>query len=284
MITQIAFLQEAAAAAPAGENPYGLVAALEQGGVIAWTVFLILVGMSVFSFYIMFTKLFEQQKIMNQGKKIRQGFWNMTSLRDGANKLEKNSAYRQIVDDALIAQEQHGKLTDPIEAHDWMHGSINRSQGLINSKLGGGLAFLATVGATSPFIGLFGTVIGIYRALIKIGLAGQASIDAVAGPVGEALIMTALGLAVAVPAVLAYNWLQRRNKAIAEDLSAFSNDVLGYMMSGGTVKPANLRPASASAGTSGTTGAGTSTKPQPNLGKPTTTTTAGQVGGVQPKA
>ena len=280
MISQIAFLQEAAAAAPAGENPYGLMAALEQGGVIAWATFLILVGMSVFSFYIMFTKLFEQQKIINQGKKIRQGFWNMTSLREGANKLDKNSAYRQIVDDALVAQEQHGKLTDPVEAHDWMHGSINRSQGLINSKLGGGLAFLATVGATAPFIGLFGTVIGIYRALIKIGLAGQASIDAVAGPVGEALIMTALGLAVAVPAVLAYNWLQRRNKAIAEDLSAFSNDVLGYMMSGGTVKPANLR-ASGAVGTAGAT----STKPQPaSSTAPKTTTTAGQVGGVQPKA
>jgi biopolymer transport protein ExbB len=277
MITQIAFLQEAAA--KAGENPYGLWAALEQGGVIAWSTFIILVGMSIFSFYIMFTKLFEQQKIMNQGKKIRQGFWNMTSLKEGANKLEKNSAYRQIVDDALVAQEQHGKLTDPVEAHDWMHGSINRSQGLINSKLGGGLAFLATVGATAPFIGLFGTVIGIYRALIKIGLAGQASIDAVAGPVGEALIMTALGLAVAVPAVLAYNWLQRRNKAIAEDLSAFSNDVLGYMMSGGTVKPVALSRTGATAAA-----ASTSTKPQPTTPKPTTTTTAGQVGGVQPKA
>ncbi|NNM75811.1 MotA/TolQ/ExbB proton channel family protein [Sphingomonas sp. ID1715] len=273
MITQIAFMQEAAA--KAGENPYGLWAALEQGGVIAWSVFLILVFMSIFSFYILFTKLFEQQKIINQGRKMRSGFWNMTNLREGANKLEKNSAYRQIVDDALIAQEQHGKLTDPVEAHDWMHGSINRSQGLINSKLGGGLAFLATVGATAPFIGLFGTVIGIYRALIKIGLAGQASIDAVAGPVGEALIMTALGLAVAVPAVLAYNWLQRRNKAIAEDLSAFSNDVLGYMMSGGTVKPANLRPSAAPAAAS--------TKPGVTTAKPTGTA-AGQTGGVQTKA
>jgi len=278
MITQIAFLQEAAAAAPKGENPYGLLPALQQGGVIAWSVFLILVFMSIFSFYILFTKLFEQQKIINQGRKMRSGFWNMTSLKEGANKLEKNSAYRQIVDDALIAQEQHGKLTDPVEAHDWIHGSINRSQGLINSKLGSGLAFLATVGATAPFIGLFGTVIGIYRALIKIGLAGQASIDAVAGPVGEALIMTALGLAVAVPAVLAYNWLQRRNKSIAEDLAAFSNDVLGYVMSGGSVKPSNLRPAGAPA-------AATTAKPAASTTKPVTgSTTAGQTGGVQNKA
>ena len=277
MLIQI-LATSATAAAAAGENPYGLQAALREGGVIAQTTFGILVLMSVFSFYIMFTKLFEQQKIINQGKRVRASFWNNASLKEGANKLEKNSAYKQIVDDALIAQEQHSRLTDPVEAHDWMQGSLQRSQGLVNSKLGGGLAFLATVGATAPFIGLFGTVIGIYRALIKIGLAGQASIDAVAGPVGEALIMTALGLAVAVPAVLAYNWLQRRNKSIAEDLSAFSNDVHGYLMSGGSVKPTAATRAPA---------AGTSTKPQPSATatppRPTTTTTAGQAGGVQSK-
>ncbi|PZO87737.1 MAG: flagellar motor protein MotA, partial [Sphingomonas sanxanigenens] len=238
----IQLMAAAGAAAPQGENPYGLIPALKEGGLISQTVFGILVLMSVFSFYILFTKLFEQQKIINQGKRIRASFWNTTSLRDGAAKLEKNSAYKQIVDDAIVAQEQHAKLTDPVEAHDWMHNSLTRSQDLINSKLGGGLAFLATVGATAPFIGLFGTVVGIYRALIKIGLAGQASIDAVAGPVGEALIMTALGLVVAVPAVLAYNWLQRRNKGIAEDISAFSNDVHGYLLSGGSVKPAAAAP------------------------------------------
>lgn len=227
----------AGAAAPKGENPYGLLPALQQGGLIAQTVFGILVLMSIVSFYIMFTKLFEQQKIFGQGRRIRSQFWNAGSLREGSAKLEKNSAYKQIVDDGLEAQDQHTKLTDPVEAHDWLHGSLARSEQAINSKLNTGLAFLATVGATAPFIGLFGTVIGIYRALIKIGAAGQASIDAVAGPVGEALIMTALGLAVAVPAVLAYNWLQRRNKAIQEDLSAFSNDVLGYLASGGAVRP-----------------------------------------------
>src|SRR4029079_9973074 len=115
--------------------------------------------------------------------------------------------------------------------------SLARSQGAINSRLGEGLAFLATGGSTAPCIGLFGTVVGIYRALIKIGAAGQASIDAVAGPVGEALIMTALGLVVAVPAVLAYNWLIRRNKSIMEDLAAFTNDLHGYLMSDGAVKP-----------------------------------------------
>lgn len=231
------FIAYAAAAAPAAANPYGLMEALEQGGVIAWTVFIILVGMSVGSFYILFTKLLEQQKVINQARKVRATFWRSNSLKEGSAKLEKNSAYKQLVDDGISAQEQHHKLTDPVEAHDWLHGSLARSEAAINSKLGGGLAFLATVGATSPFIGLFGTVIGIYRALIKIGASGQASIDAVAGPVGEALIMTALGLAVAVPAVLAYNFLQRRNKSIAEELSSFSTDLLGYMVSNGAVKP-----------------------------------------------
>jgi len=228
----------AAGAAAANSNPYGLLAALEQGGTIAWTVFILLVIMSAASWYIMLTKLLEQQKIMNQAKRARTTFWSAPNLREGANKLDKNSAYRQLVDDGLVAQEQHTKLTDPVDQHEWMLGSLSRSQAAINSKLGGGLALLATVGSTAPFVGLFGTVIGIYRALIKIGAAGQASIDAVAGPVGEALIMTALGLAVAVPAVMGYNWLIRRNKSVAEQLGIFSNDLHGYMMSGGAVKPA----------------------------------------------
>ena len=266
MITTI-LAAAAPAAGGAAENPYGLWAALEQGGTIAWTVFLILCAMSIVSFYIMFTKLFEQQKVINQAKRVRTGFWTSNSLREGAAKLDKNSAYRQIVDDGITAQDQHGRLTDPVEAHDWLHGSLARSEAAINSKLGTGLAFLATVGATAPFIGLFGTVIGIYRALIKIGAAGQASIDAVAGPVGEALIMTALGLAVAVPAVLAYNWLQRRNKSIAEDLSAFSNDVLGFLASNGAVRPATVAAKTAPA--------------KPAAATSTGTTTAGQTGGVR---
>jgi biopolymer transport protein ExbB len=164
-----------AAAAAHGENPYGLLPALQQGGIIAWSVFVILVGMSIFSFYILFTKLLQQQKIINQGNKVRASFWNSPNLREAATKLEKKSAYRAIVDDALVAQEQHGKLTDPIDQHDWMANSLARSQGSIGARLGEGLAFLATVGSTAPFIGLFGTVIGIYRALIKIGAARRRS-------------------------------------------------------------------------------------------------------------
>ena len=230
-------MQEAAAPAGQAANPYGLIPALKQGGIIAISVFTILVLMSIFSFYILFTKLMQQQKIISQGRKVRASFWNSPNLREAATKLEARSAYRAIVDDALLAQEQHSKLTDPIDQHDWMANSLARSQGAIGARLGEGLAFLATVGSTAPFIGLFGTVVGIYRALIRIGASGQASIDAVAGPVGEALIMTALGLVVAVPAVLAYNWLVRRNKAIMEDLAAITNDLHGYLMSAGAVKP-----------------------------------------------
>jgi biopolymer transport protein ExbB len=228
----------AAAASEAPANKFGFKEALEQGGFIAYATVVILGIMSFGSFYILFTKFFEQNKIMRQAKEVRTGFWRANSLREGAGRLTKNSAFRQIVDDGLAAEEQHSKMTDSLEAHDWLHGSLARSEAMINARLASGLPFLATVGATAPFIGLFGTVVGIYRALINIGIAGSASIDKVAGPVGEALIMTALGLLVAVPAVLAYNYLQARNKRIAEHLSGFSTDILANINSKGAVKPA----------------------------------------------
>jgi biopolymer transport protein ExbB len=233
----ILFLTAAGAANPDVAAQFGLIPALNEGGPISWSIFIVMVIMSVFSFYIMFTKLFEQQKVMNQYKDVRAQFWRAATLEEGAAKLDKNSAYRQVVDDGIAAQKQHGLLTDPVEAHDWLHGAMARSEDSINNKLSSGLPFLATVGATAPFVGLLGTVIGIYSALIKIGIAGQADIGKIAGPVGEALIMTAIGLFVAVPAVLAYNWLQARNKTIARSLATFSNDVLGYISSGGRVKP-----------------------------------------------
>jgi biopolymer transport protein ExbB len=228
----------AAGGEAAPQTQFGFMEAMEQGGLIAWSIFGTLVIMSVGSFYILITKLLEQNKIFRQYKAVRSNFWRANSLSEGATKLEKNSAWRQLVDDALAAEAQHNKMTDNLEAHDWMHGSLARSEASINAKLAGGLPFLASVGATAPFIGLLGTVIGIYRALINIGLAGSASIDKVAGPVGEALIMTAIGLLVAVPAVLAYNWLQSRNKRIGELLSGFSTDILANITSRGAVKPA----------------------------------------------
>jgi len=231
----------AAAGEAAPESKFGFTEAMAQGGVIAWVILGVLVIMSVGSFYILITKLLEQSRILNQYKSIRSGaFWRAGSIAEGASKLEKNSAWRQLVDDGLAAEAQHSKMTDSLEAHDWMHGSLERSENSINARLASGLPFLATVGATAPFVGLLGTVIGIYRAMIGIAIAGSAQIDKVAGPVGEALIMTAIGLIVAVPAVLAYNWLQSRNRRIAELLSGFSTDVLANITSRGAVKPASM--------------------------------------------
>jgi|TARA_R110002072_G_scaffold22383_32_gene78436 biopolymer transport protein ExbB len=262
MITQI--LAVAGEAAP--QNQFGFMEAMEQGGVIAWSIFGVLVIMSVGSFYILFTKLFEQNKIMRQYKDVQNNFWKTNSLKEGATKLEKNSAWRQLVDDTVDAESKHDKMGDSLEAHDWMHGSLARSEAYVNARLAGGLPFLASVGATAPFIGLLGTVIGIYRALINIGLAGSASIDKVAGPVGEALIMTAIGLLVAVPAVLAYNWLQSRNRRISEHLSAFSTDLLAYVNSKGTVKPAVM--------TSNSTTTAAKASAAPATARPGTTSTA----------
>jgi biopolymer transport protein ExbB len=227
-----------AAAGEAPESKFGFYEAMVEGGPVAWSILTIMIIMSVGSFYILFTKLFEQNKVLKQYKTVQTRFWRAASLKEGATKLEKDGPWRQLADDAVKAQEEHGKMTDALESHDYMHGSLQRSEDSINAVLNGGLAFLATVGATAPFVGLLGTVIGIYRALINIGIAGNASIDKVAGPVGEALIMTAIGLLVAVPAVFAFNWLQGRNRKIAAMLSTFSNDLLAYMNSNGAVKPA----------------------------------------------
>jgi len=240
------YLLAAAAGEAAPESQFGFVQAMKEGGPVAWSILGIMIIMSVGSFYIMFTKLFEQNKVMKQYNTVQSQFWRAASLKEGATKLEKDGPWRQLADDAVKAQEDHGKMTDSLESHDYMHGSLQRSEDSINAVLAGGLPFLATVGATAPFVGLLGTVIGIYRALINIGIAGSASIDKVAGPVGEALIMTALGLLVAVPAVLAYNYLQARNKRIAELLSGFSTDVLANINSKGAVKPA-VAPAPAAA-------------------------------------
>ena len=220
----------------APQNKFGFYEMMFPGGhpnYIALSVGVILAIMSFGSFFLLFTKWNDQRKIFNQGGAPIANFWRAPSLREGASKLEKNSAYRQIVEDGLAAEDQHGKMVDSMEAHDWLHGSLARSEASINSFLNKGLSFLATVGSTSPFIGLFGTVIGIYRALIAIGISGSASIDKVAGPVGESLIMTAFGLAVAVPAVLGYNWLVRRNKVAMELVRHFGGGVHMTLLGGG---------------------------------------------------
>jgi biopolymer transport protein ExbB len=218
------------------ENPYGLEALWNNGDLIARGTIIILVLMSMGTWYILFTRLWDQSKLMGQGKTARSKFWTAGSLKEGMNKLEKDSAYRGMVEDGLKASEHHeGKITDRVDLNEWITMSLQRSTEAISAELQAGLAFLASVGSTAPFVGLFGTVWGIYHALIAIGIAGQASIDKVAGPVGEALIMTAIGLAVAVPAVLGYNFLVRRNKVALEDVRNFSADVHAVLISGARV-------------------------------------------------
>ncbi|MFB0613012.1 MotA/TolQ/ExbB proton channel family protein [Aurantiacibacter poecillastricola] len=248
--------------AAGGEAPntqFGFMEAMEQGGPVAWAILAVLVIQSVGSFYILFTKIFEQNKVMKEYRSNRAAFWRAGSIKEGATKFDKDSAWRQLVDDGIRAGDESDKMHDSLESHDWLHGTLARSESAIMAKLNGGLPFLATVGATAPFVGLLGTVIGIYRALINIGIEGSASIDKVAGPVGEALIMTAIGLLVAVPAVFAYNYLMSRNRKIAAMLSGFSTDLQANITSNGAVKPA-LPTASSSAKTA-TTAKPATTKP-----------------------
>jgi biopolymer transport protein ExbB len=218
------------------ENPYGLAALWGQGDFISRGTLIILVGMSLYSWFLIFTKLWDQSRLLRQAKQANRDFWTGSSLTDGLEKLGggRNNAYRMLVESGINASTHHeGKLTDKVPLTDWISGNLQRGVDRMNNDLQGGLSFLASVGSVAPFVGLFGTVWGIYHALIAIGVAGQASIDKVAGPVGEALIMTAIGLAVAVPAVLGYNLLLRRNKAILDQFRYFTNDLYATLVSSG---------------------------------------------------
>ena len=213
------------------DNPYGLSALWAQGDFVARGVLVLLVLMSMGSWYIMITKLYESMKISAEAKAARKGFFKSANLNDGVKTLKEGSAFRFIAESGISASDHHeGALTDNIDRNSWVTMGVQRSLDDVQSRLQDGLAFLATVGSTAPFVGLFGTVWGIYHALTAIGIAGQASIDKVAGPVGEALIMTAIGLAVAVPAVLGYNWLVRRNKITMESVRSFGADLHGILM------------------------------------------------------
>jgi biopolymer transport protein ExbB len=205
------------------DNPYGLGALWAQGDAVAKITLLILVLMSVGSWYVIFTKFAEQSRMRKHGLAAQGDFWTSASLRQAADGLDPASPYRFIT--------RHEGMVSNVDFNTWVSMSLQRALGTVQSRLQDGLAVLATVGSTAPFVGLFGTVWGIYHALVKIGMSGQASIDKVAGPVGEALIMTAIGLAVAVPAVLGYNWLVRRNKAVMEEINAFGADLHAVLLS-----------------------------------------------------
>ncbi|MBW7900663.1 MAG: MotA/TolQ/ExbB proton channel family protein [Rhodocyclaceae bacterium] len=216
--------------AAAAENPYGLEALWSGSDFVAKGTLAILLVMSLGSWLIIFTKLYEQHRLIRQGKQANESFWSADGLDSAIASLPDASAYRYIAQVGHEATGKHRGLLGYIGLNDWIQLSIHRSIEGVRSRLQDGLAFLATVGSTAPFIGLFGTVWGIYHALTAIGIAGQASIDKVAGPVGEALIMTAIGLAVAVPAVLGYNWLVRRNKAVLEDVLTFGAELHAVLL------------------------------------------------------
>jgi biopolymer transport protein ExbB len=205
----------------------------KSGDFVAKTTLIIMIIMSMGSWYIIITKVIEQAKLLKQANQASANFWNAGSVKAGAAKLDQKSAFRYIADEGLKSTEHHeGTLVEQIDLHTWVSMSIQRAVENVQSRLQDGLAFLATVGSTAPFVGLFGTVWGIYHALTAIGISGQASIDKVAGPVGEALIMTAIGLAVAVPAVIGYNWLIRRNKRVLERVRSFSSDLHNVLIAG----------------------------------------------------
>src|SRR3989440_3454764 len=200
-------------AAVSTDNPYGLAALWATGDIIARAVLVLLLIMSLASWYVMLTKLWDQRKLKQSARVVEKQFWSAPSIKDGVDRLKKGDDFRGIAEDGLRAASHHdGRLTDRIDLHEWITMSLQRAVDQVNSKLQQGLGLLATVGSTAPFVGLFGTVWGILNALVSIGIAGQASIDKVAGPVGEALIMTAIGLFVAVPAVSGYYWLPPWNK------------------------------------------------------------------------
>ena len=215
------------------DNPFGIKAMVREGDIVTRTTLVIMIIMSMASWYVIFSKLFEQRAMLKSAKASADSFWKASSVKSGVGALEEGSAFRYIAEQGIKASDHHeGTMVDSIDKHTWISMSVDRSVGSIQSRLQDGMAVLATVGSTAPFVGLFGTVWGIYNALVKIGISGQASIDKVAGPVGEALIMTAIGLAVAVPAVMGYNWLIRRNKQVMDQTRAFAGDLHNVLLAG----------------------------------------------------
>jgi biopolymer transport protein ExbB len=229
------------------DNPYGIDALWKGGDAVAKGTLAILLIMSFGSWLIIFTKLYEQQKLVKQGKKANETFWAAGGVDQAIESLDTTSAYHFIAKSGSDATANHRGLLGYIDLNDWIQLSIHRSIDNVQSRLQDGLAFLATVGSTAPFVGLFGTVWGIYHALTAIGIAGQASIDKVAGPVGEALIMTAIGLAVAVPAVLGYNWLVRRNKSALESVRTFGAELHAVLLGAAAERRSERSPKSVSA-------------------------------------
>jgi biopolymer transport protein ExbB len=180
---------------------------------------------------VLITKAIAQTRILSQARQVEGTFWKQPTVQQATASMQKGSPFQYIAQTGVESLERHNDLLDKIDIHTFAESSIQDGVESVQSRMQDGLALLATVGSTAPFVGLFGTVWGIYHALTAIGIAGQASIDKVAGPVGESLIMTAIGLAVAVPAVLGYNFLVRRNKRVVELSRKFGRKLLFVLLS-----------------------------------------------------
>jgi biopolymer transport protein ExbB len=244
------------------ENPYGLGALWAQGDFVAKGTLILLALMSAYSWFIIFTKWWEQRRLLRQAREVEKAFWQAENIKAGVSKLTgKGNVFKGIASEAIDAAEHHDeRLTQQVPLHEWIDNVMARAVGRIGNALSTQLPFLATTGSTAPFIGLFGTVWGIYHALLGISAGGISTLDKVAGPVGEALIMTAAGLAVAIPAVLAYNSLTRANRLIVAELDGFAHDLHTYLTTGSKVdldgapgvpripaRPAQAQPAGARA-------------------------------------
>jgi biopolymer transport protein ExbB len=206
-----------------GANPYGLQALWAQGDWVARTTLVILVIMSVASWYVLLTKLVAQTRMGGQGKHANQSFWAADTVRQGADTLQEGSPYRFIAESALEATRKHDGLIGQVDLNTWVTQSIERAVNTIHSRTQEGLAVLATVGSTAPFVGLFGTVWGIMNSFIGISEAHTTNLAVVAPGIAEALLATALGLVAAIPAVVIYNHLTRTiaaHRALLGDASA----------------------------------------------------------------
>ena len=219
-----------------GSSPYGLESLWTQGDMVTKGVAFLLIAMSIASWYVIFTKALQLLRYRSSAQAAGHEFWDTTNLDDGVASLGKGNPFSDIAQSGIGAMRHHnahkGHLHDQLSVSDWVTLSLRQAIDEASAKLQSGMAVLASVGSTAPFVGLFGTVWGIYHALVSIGTSGQASIDKVAGPVGEALIMTALGLAVAIPATFGYNALVRGNKTTIAKLNKFGFDLHALFVTG----------------------------------------------------
>ncbi|WP_129647511.1 MotA/TolQ/ExbB proton channel family protein [Peristeroidobacter agariperforans] len=229
-------------------NNFDALSFLNEAGPLAWAILIVLVAMSLACWFITLTRIWDQRKINKDFLEARKKFWTSGNLHDGIAALgARDNVFRMLAEDGLRAKQYHqGHLTEQMPLNEWLAIALQRSMESVTERLSMGLAILATTGSVSPFIGLLGTVWGILNALTRISLSGQPSLDQIAGPIGEALVMTAIGLFVAVPAVMGYNWLIRRNKAIQEKMRLFAADVHSYLVGGArfdTATPVSRVPA-----------------------------------------